>query len=113
MAPVLARACPEVFEAIFGTRDELRLAADYQKWVAMDAASHRWVYRRLSEWASMEESAMDGAERGRMLITIYQMHVPLKRLAFRLGYLRGMELVDDARWQERKPAGLWQRIVKG
>jgi hypothetical protein len=41
-------------------------------------------------------------------MTIYQMHVPLKRLAFRLGYLRGLELMEDARWEERKPSGLWR-----
>ena len=52
------------------------------------------------------------ASRQRMLMTIYQMHVPLKRLAFRLGFLRGMELVDDARWLERQPQGLWRKIVE-
>jgi hypothetical protein len=45
-------------------------------------------------------------------MTIYQMHVPLKRLAFRLGFLRGIDLVDDAHWQERRPASLWRKIVE-
>ena len=41
-------------------------------------------------------------------MNIYQMHVPLKRLAFRLGFLKGVKLAEDAHWQERKTEGLWQ-----
>ena len=75
---------------------------------------HRWIYQRLQEWAGMAAEALprDAGERSRVLNTIYQMHVPLKRLAFRLGYLRGIELVRDEQWQERVPAGLWRKVVE-
>jgi hypothetical protein len=112
MAPVLARVCPEAFENLLGTRDVAALAAEYRAWVAMDAGSHRWVYSRMAEWAEQPESALGAGEaRQRMLMTIYQMHIPLKRLAFRLGFLRGIELADDSRWAERRPSGLWRAVV--
>ena len=41
-------------------------------------------------------------------MAFYQMHVPLKRLAFRLGFLKGLKLTEDSRagWNEcRKGSG--------
>jgi hypothetical protein len=112
MSPVLAKVCPEVFAAIHGHADMGLLAKEYQQWVNMDRSLHEWIYRRLSEWAAMPEECVGSGEvRNRMLMTIYQMHVPLKRLAFRLGFLRGLELVDDAHWEARRPAGLWRKVV--
>lgn len=114
MTPVLARVSPGAFLAIHGVLDIGAMAKAYQGWVKMDGASHRWIFTRLAEWAKMPEAAIAGlspAERERMLMTIYQMHVPLKRLAFRLGFLRGMELMADARWEERRAAGLWRTIL--
>ena len=109
MAPVFARECASAFAAIHGTADVGELAERFRAWVAMDGASHGWVYGRLKEWAELPEEVLGAGDgRERMLMTIYQMHVPLKQLAFRLGYLRGMELVEDARWLERQPRGLWR-----
>ena len=83
MAPVLARVCPEAFAAIHGTADAGGLAERFRAWAAIDGASHKWVYRRLNEWAELPGEGLGvGDGRGRMLMTIYQMHVPLKRLAF-------------------------------
>jgi hypothetical protein len=114
MSPVLAKVCPEVFEAIHGERGVEEMAAEYRMWVRMDAASHRWVYQRMAEWAALPESALAhaaGADAARLKMTIFQMHVPLKRLAFRLGFLRGMELVADGAWLERQPRGLWRKAI--
>ncbi len=113
MAPVVARHAPEVFADLWGGKTVEELACDFRTWTAMDAASHRWVYDRCAEWAAQPEAALGaGEDRERVLMTIYQMHVPLKRLAFRLGFLRGLELVDEARWEERRPAGLWKAVVE-
>ena len=114
MSPVLAKVCPEVFSAIHGGRGVAEMAAEYRTWVRMDAASHRWVYQRLAEWAALPESALAqaaGVDAVRLKMTIFQMHVPLKRLAFRLGFLRGMELVADGVWLERQPRGLWREAI--
>ncbi len=112
MAPVLARVCPKAFAAIFKDPSAESLAAQFRLWVTMDRPMHRWIYRRLQEWASRPEESLDAGEREQILTTIYQMHVPLKRLAFRLGYLRGMELADDSCWRQRQPSGLWRAFVE-
>ena len=113
MAPVLGRVVPGAFEALFGKKEAEALVREFDVWTRMDGTMHRWIYQRMQEWAGMPAGALprDALERERVLNTIYQMHVPLKRLAFRLGYLRGMALVRDERWQERMPAGLWRKVV--
>jgi hypothetical protein len=113
MAPVLARRSPEVFHQLFGSASAQELARRFESWVEVDGAMHRWIFQRTRAWATLDEGALGAGEaRTRLLETIYQMHVPLKRLAFRLGFLRGMTLVEDARWQERVPAGLWRERIE-
>lgn len=114
MAPVLARVCPEAFAAVFGTTDVARMAEEYRSWVRLDAPMHRWIHERMSAWAAEPEQALPAEphQRKMLLETIYQMHVPLKRLAFRLGFLRGMDLADDARWKERAVQGQWRAVVE-
>jgi len=112
MAPVVARHSPEVFGTLWGGKTAEELAREFRTWVAMDGASHKWIYERLAGWCGQPEAALGAGEgRERTLMTIYQMHVPLKRLAFRLGFLRGLELVEDGRWEERKAVGLWKKVV--
>lgn len=112
MSPVLAQAEPAAFAALHGTIDPHSLSKPFRDWLAMDAAMHKWIFKRLQEWAALPETdAGTGKSRERLLMTIYQMHIPLKRLAFRLGYLRGLELLNDARWQERQPNGMWRSFV--
>jgi len=109
MGPVLRDVSPDVFERLFGTQDIDALAADYRAWVKMDALAHRWIWQRMDEWAEQPDGTLgNGKEREQTLTLLYQMHIPLKRLAFRLGFLRGLELRDDAHWRERKPVGLWR-----
>jgi hypothetical protein len=112
MSPVLAKVCSEVYAAIHGNASVPVLAEEYRRWVSMDSSLHQWIYRRLKEWAALPEECLGIDEsRNRVLMTIYQMHVPLKRLAFRLGFLRGLELIDDSQWELRRPAGLWKSVV--
>jgi len=112
MAPVLARNCAGAFGVIFGTRDLEALARQYRAWVEMDGAMHRWIYERMKEWVSLPATALgEGESRQRTLMTLYQMHIPLKRLAFRLGFLKGLKLAEDSHWQERTPEGLWRKTT--
>jgi hypothetical protein len=112
MAPVLGEVCPEVFGKLFGGKGVEDLAREFGVWVKMDGGMQRWIYERMQAWAGLGEEVLGRGEgRRRLLETVYQMHVPLKRLAFRLGYLRGMELRADARWEERRATGLWRAAV--
>jgi glycosyltransferase involved in cell wall biosynthesis len=113
VAPNLLRVNPKVFRALFGSDDLDAIASQYRTWVAMDVASHRWTYERLGEWLDRPAAVLgpEGFESRRMLMTLYQLHIPLKRLAFRLGFLRGLQLLDDSRWQERGARGLWRQAI--
>ncbi len=110
MAPVLAQVKPKVFAALFGDQSVAQLETEYRQWIKLDSAGHQHIWSRLVEWEKQPASTLgDGSARQRTLGTIYQMHIPLKRLAFRLGFLRGLELRDDALWQQRVPQGLWKQ----
>jgi hypothetical protein len=102
MAPVLHAANEAAFEALYGTRHMNQLAEKFRVWVEMDRAGHAWTYRRMQEWCGLPAEALGAGEgRERLAMALYQMHVPLKRLAFRLGFLRGMGMIADSRWKER------------
>jgi hypothetical protein len=112
MGPVLHDVSPVVFEQLFGTTNLDALAAQYRAWTQMDLPTHSYIWQRMNEWVDLPESALGtGDARERLLMALYQMHIPLKRLAFRLGFLRGLELRDDIHWQQRRPAGLWKRVI--
>jgi hypothetical protein len=115
VAPNLLGVNPRLFELLLGTQKIDLLARDYRAWTSMDIAPHRWTYQRLLDWANEPADALDalGPEaRKRFLLTLYQMHIPLKRLAFRLGFLRGLELMDDARWLQRGSKELWKKAIE-
>ncbi len=113
MSPVLQHLQPQVFTSVHGNHTCAALAGDYKHWITMDLPMHRWIYARLQEWSARPASTLNSlTDRGLTLTTIYQMHIPLKRLAFRLGFLRGLDLVDDAHWQERTPTGLWRKHLE-
>jgi hypothetical protein len=115
MAPVLARVCHSAFMCLFKNAHIHVLAEEFDQWCTLDHASHRFVYQRFKEWAELPESVLpqDPIARRRLLMTIYQMHIPLKRLTFRLGFGRGMHLIDDHNWMERSPRSDWLPIVRG
>jgi hypothetical protein len=115
MAPVLARHCSGAFGMLHGTRDVEALTHAFREWVKMDVSLHRWIYERLKEWTAVPAAALQalpGPQRQQVLMNIYQMHVPLKRLAFRLGFIKGMKMAEDLHWQERKAEGLWRGVVQ-
>jgi hypothetical protein len=115
VTPNLHRVNPQIFASLFGTNDLDTLAHDYRVWTSMDVASQRWIYRRLCDWVNEPETSLGIAgseDRKRLLLTLYQMHIPLKRFAFRLGFLRGLELMDDSRWLERGSKGLWRQAIQ-
>jgi hypothetical protein len=110
MAPVLARLKPALFATLFPGQSLTELEAGFRQWLTMDIASHNYTLSRLTAWQDQPASILgSGPPRQRTLGTIYQMHIPLKRLAFRLGFLRGLQLMDDAQWQQRVPQALWKQ----
>lgn len=112
MTPVLARVAPDVFAALHGDVTLEQMTQDYHTFVRLDAPMHAWIHKRMQAWVREPESSLgQGPARQRLLETIYQMHVPLKRLAFRLGFLRGLELADDAHWERRIPQSLWKQAI--
>jgi hypothetical protein len=115
MSPVLARQCSGAFGVLNGTRDLEALTMANREWVKIDHALHRWIYQRMQEWTQVpaaELSGLSSVRRRQVLESIYQMHVPLKRMAFRLGFLKGMKMAEDSRWQERKAEGLWRVVLQ-
>jgi len=110
MAPVLARVSPGAFSALFKSRHVLQLAAEFRQQVAKESTSLRQVYEELRRAESMPLDALGQAQE-QSLMAFFQMHLPLKQFAFRLGFLHGLDLVEDQSWQMRRPAGLWRRIL--
>jgi hypothetical protein len=109
MAAALHDCNRKLFESLFGTQSLEQLAARYRPWIQMDRPMHSWIYQRMQEWIALPAHTLgEGLARDRLLMTLYQMHVPLKRYAFRQGFLRGMELRDDRRWTERRGIGAWR-----
>ncbi len=112
MAPILHGANPAAFKALYNTDDLEGMATDFRRWVEMDLASHTWTYRRMREWCDLPAALLGrGDDRSRLLMTLYQMHVPLKRFAFRIGFLRGITMRDDSRWQERLGNNFWRETL--
>jgi hypothetical protein len=112
MIPVLAQVAPESYGQIFRSQAAPEvLAQRYSHWVAMDRSQHAAAYHCLQRWACLPQAHLgEGEARALRLSTLYQMHVPLKRLASRLGFLRGLQLRDAAHWQARTPQGLWRQV---
>jgi len=113
MAPVLHRLCPEAFARIMANRDIQDIARDFRARLASDLSVYRQIFRRVVERFAQPSAVLGEGDARRLAIkAAYQLHIPLKLLAFRLGFLKGLELVDDACWRERQPAGLWRKIVE-
>jgi hypothetical protein len=113
MTPVLAKNCPQAFAVLMAGRSVEKIAADFRQKLAGDLALYRRIYQRLRhDFAQPAESLGEGETRRCAIDALYQLHIPVRLLAFRLGFLRGLDLVDDLHWQARKPAGLWRAIVE-
>jgi len=46
-------------------------------------------------------------------MTIYQNARAAEAAGVRLGFLRGLEMVNDKQWETRSPVGAWREIVGG
>jgi hypothetical protein len=113
MAPVLARNCPEAFGVLMAGRSAEEIAEDFRRKLASDPGVYRRIYQRLRDnLAQPAETLGTGKARQRAIDSLFQLHIPVKLLAFRAGFVRGMELIDDMHWKERKPAGLWRALME-
>jgi len=112
MAPVLARVCPEAFAVLMAHRDVEQIAADFCKRSAADTTVYRQLYGRFRDLEKTSHTTLGvGDERAKKVLNLFKVHIPLKLTAFRRGFLRGMELRDDARWEERRAMGLWREAI--
>jgi hypothetical protein len=107
-APVLACVCPEAFRILMAGRAAKQIADDFRVKLRGDTSVYRRLYQRLREKLALPAERLgQGPARIRAIETLYQLHIPVKLLAFRLGFLRGMELADDRFWPQRKPICLY------
>jgi hypothetical protein len=113
MAPVLARVYPEAFQMLFNAPNARVAAAGLEAWLQLDRGLHRYTYQELRQWESTPAAALgEGEARERYVRSLHLMHMPLKRLAFRLGFLKGLELADDRHWESRQSAvGQWRQLL--
>jgi hypothetical protein len=112
MAPVVARVCPEVFAVLMGGRVAEQIVRDFQEKLRGDTSIYQPLFRRLA-YQLVQPAATLGPARQRALDLLYQLHIPVKLLAFRLGFLHGVEQVGDEHWRERRPTSLWRTYVHG
>jgi hypothetical protein len=109
MSAVLHDVNEELFHALFGHDSLEDFAHRCGQWVEIDLPMHAWIYRRMQEWNDLPAQELGtGWGRERLLLTLYQMHVPLKRFAFRQGLLRGLGLRADERWRDRVATKAWK-----
>jgi len=113
MAPVLARICPEAFSVLMAGRSVDAIARDFREKLAGDASIYRRIYDRIQDHlAKPAETLGHGAARKQAIEALYRLHIPVKLLAFRLGFLKGIDLVEDQHWQRREPTGLWRTKIE-
>jgi hypothetical protein len=114
MAVIVCHTEPAMAKTLWGTASTSELVDRFSHWMRMDAASHRWIEKRLRGWTTVPLAELDPRTRDATLESIYQMHIPLKRLAFRLGFNRTTSLhLDEAeRWMHRRPAALWRSYLE-
>lgn len=113
MAPVLEKVAPETFTALMAGRSSAAIAADFQAKLAGDKSLYPPLFRRLQEQLTQPSSILgQGEVRRHAIQLLYQLHLPLKLLAFRLGFLQGLQWLDDNDWLERQPRGLWRSWVE-
>jgi hypothetical protein len=113
MAPVLENVAPEAFFALMAGRTSAAIAADFQAKLAGDKALYPPLFRRLQEQFAQPSNGLGQGDAHRQAIQrLYQLHLPLKLLAFRLGFVQGMQLCHDDNWLQRRPQGLWRPWVE-
>jgi hypothetical protein len=113
MAPVLSKICPEAFTVLMGGRSAEEIAEDFRRKLAGDPGVYRRIYQRLRDnLAQPADTLGTGKARQRAIDALFQLHIPVKLLVFRVGFVHGMELVDDSHWPQRRPQGLWHKLLQ-
>ena len=113
MAPVVAQHCPQAFARLMANRCVETITRDFQAWSKGNKSMYPALYRKVRQACEMSEQTLgQGETRMSAMTALHQLHIPLKLLAFRLGFLRGLDLVDDEHWQARRAKGLWRSLVE-
>jgi hypothetical protein len=113
MAPVLEKVTPETFTALMAGRSATTIAADFQAKLAGGKSLYPLLFRRLQGQFAQPGTALgQGAARQSAIQRLFQLHLPLKLLVFRLGFLQGMQWREDQDWLQRRPRGLWRPWVE-
>jgi hypothetical protein len=113
MAPVLEKAAPETFTALMAGRTAAAITADFQAKLMGDKSLFPPLFQRLQEQFAQPVGVLGQGEARRQAIQrLYQLHLPLKLLAFRLGFLQGMQWLSDKDWFQRRPHSRWRPWVE-
>ena len=114
MAPVLARVCPEPFAALMGGRTVESIAGDFREKLAGTKTIYPPLFRHLQEQCAPPAATLGQGEMCTQVIRrLYQLLMPLRLLAFRVGFLQGRKWTEDHDWLVRRPSGLWRPWVDG
>jgi hypothetical protein len=112
MAPVLAQVCPDAFAALMAGRSVETIADDFRQKLAGDKTLYPPLFRHLQEKFTQPANTLGAGEgRTQAIQRLYQLHLPLRLLAFRVGFLQGLKWLQDQDWQRRRPSGLWRPWV--
>lgn len=110
MTPVVAQVCPEAFAVLMTGRKLDDIARDFRLKLAGDKGLYPPLFELLQSKFTQPDIALgQGEVRWQSIQRVYQLQMPLKLLAFRLGLLQGLEWADDRHWLKRRPIGLWRR----
>jgi hypothetical protein len=112
MAPVLAKQCPDAFGVLMANRAVQEIEANFREKLKADHSIYQRIYDRMVPQLALPAASLgQGDAACREIDRLYQLHIPVKLLAFRLGFLKGISLVEDSSWRDRNPTGDWRRYV--
>jgi hypothetical protein len=99
MAPVLEKVAPETFTILMAGRNSADIEADFQAKLTRDKSLYPPLFNRLQEQFAQPSSVLGEGEDRRLAIQrLYQLHLPLKLLVFRLGFLQGRQSDSSPLW---------------
>jgi len=98
MAPVLGRVNQECFRAIWDRSPE-DLREECRRWLDMDRGDQRRIQDALVPMLRLPGDVVPANPT--CTAALYGMHLPLKRRAFRAGFVAGMEEIDRVPWTKR------------
>lgn len=109
MAPVLARISQPAFARMMANRDVTRLERELRSRTQLDNVVFGHMYKQLVRCSQAPAHVLGNEEQASERVRrLFHVHIPLKLMAFRQGFLKGLEIADDD-WKSRKPQGLWRK----